>query len=84
MVNFASVKLKTLRNLFSSGAAVHQCSLGKPVWKSPEIHAIAVVSFFVNLQDCSRCFPVNFVKFLRTPFYGTPPVAASEPIIEPW
>ena len=26
---------------------------------------------------CHRCFPVNFVKFLRTPFYGTPLVAAS-------
>ena len=24
-----------------------------------------------------RCFPVNFPKFLRTPFYKTPPVAAS-------
>ena len=23
-----------------------------------------------------RCFPVNFVKFLRTPFYRTAPVAA--------
>ena len=30
-----------------------------------------------------RCFPVNFVKFLRTHFYRTPPVAASvTPIIE--
>ena len=26
-----------------------------------------------------RCFPVNFVKFLRTPFFNrTPPVAASD------
>ena len=24
-----------------------------------------------------KCFPVNFAKFLRTPFYRTPPVAAS-------
>ena len=24
-----------------------------------------------------RCFPVNLVKFLRTPFYGTPSVADS-------
>ena len=24
-----------------------------------------------------RCFPVNFVKILRTPFYRTPLVAAS-------
>ena len=22
---------------------------------------------------CHLCFPVNFVKFLRTPFYRTPP-----------
>ena len=32
-------------------------------------------------NTCARvlCFPVNFVKFLRTPFfYRTPPVAASE------
>ena len=27
---------------------------------------------------CHRCFPVNLVKFLRTPFLRTPPVAASE------
>ena len=25
-----------------------------------------------------RCFPVNFMKFLKTPFYRTPPVAAYE------
>ena len=25
----------------------------------------------------TRCFLVNVAKFLRTPFYGTPPVAAS-------
>ena len=24
-----------------------------------------------------RCFPVNFAKFLRTPFYRIPPVTAS-------
>ena len=26
---------------------------------------------------CHRCFPMNFSKFLRTPFHGTPPVATS-------
>ena len=45
--------------------------------------------FLIQLQDkiCNfvkketltpRCFPVNFVKFLRTPCYRTPLVAASE------
>ena len=29
-----------------------------------------------------RCFPVNFAKFLRTPFYRTPPVAASSLVID--
>ena len=30
--------------------------------------------FYKSLRH--RCFPVNFVKFLRTIFYRTPPVAA--------
>ena len=31
-----------------------------------------------------RCFPVNFAKFLRTPFfYRTPPVIASDMTREP-
>ena len=34
---------------------------------------------------CHRCFPVNFVKFLRTPFfYRTPLVAASESSNTAW
>ena len=28
-------------------------------------------------RDWHMCFPVNFAKFLRTPFYRTHPVAAS-------
>ena len=27
------------------------------------------VSFLINLQARDRCFPVNFGKFLRTPFF---------------
>ena len=27
------------------------------------------VSFLIKLQVCHRCFPVNFVKFLRTHFF---------------
>ena len=37
--------------------------------------------FLIKLQPLglqNRCFPVNIVKFLRTLFYETPPVAASE------
>ena len=42
----------------------------------------ARVSFLIKLQALQRlwhrCFPVNFAKFLRTPFvYRTSPVAAS-------
>ena len=28
---------------------------------------------FIKKWPWHRCFPVNFVKFLRTPFYKTPP-----------
>ena len=35
------------------------------------------------LRNFSKCFPVHFAKFLRTPFsYRTSPVAASENINE--
>ena len=34
---------------------------------------------FIKKRFWHRCFPVNFVKFLRTPFFiEHPPVAASE------
>ena len=32
---------------------------------------------FIKKETLAQVFPVNFVKFLRTPFYRTPLVAAS-------
>ena len=32
----------------------------------------------IKMQHWHRFFPVNFTKFLETPFYRTPPVAAPE------
>ena len=32
---------------------------------------------FIKKRLQQRCFPVKFAKFLRTSFFGTPPVAAS-------
>ena len=35
---------------------------------------------FLKKRPWRGCFPVNFAKFLRTPFYRTPLVDASEDI----
>ena len=35
-------------------------------------------SNFIKKRLQHRCFPVKLVKFLRTPFFTAPPVAASE------
>ena len=32
---------------------------------------------FISIRLWHRCFPVNFAKFLKTPFCRTPPGAAS-------
>ena len=32
---------------------------------------------FIKKRFWHSCFPVNLVKFLRAPFYGTPPMATS-------
>ena len=48
------------------------------VLQNSQENTCARVSFLIELQAWHRCFPVNFAKFLRTPFlYRTPPVAAS-------
>ena len=59
----------------------HQrCSIKKGVFRNFTKftgNTCARVSFLIKLQALKkrlwhRCFPVNFAKFLRTPFYGTP------------
>ena len=41
----------------------------------------SMTCYFIKKSLLHKCFPVNFVKFLRTPFfYRTPPVAASDNI----
>ena len=62
-----------LRNIFTE-AAVQMCSLRKVLLEIREIHRKARVpgSFFaatlLKRRLWHRCFPVNFAKFLRTPF----------------
>ena len=60
------------------------------VWKWPDFpgsyksshsqmfYKIGVLKNFVKFTLILIVFPVNFAKFLRTPFFRTPPVAASE------
>ena len=65
--------------LFYAEVAVRRCSVKKVFLKlsrnSQESICVGV-SFSITLQACfikkrlrNRCFPVNFAKFLRTPFY---------------
>ena len=54
---------------------------GKHLCKSLFFDKVADLSPAILLKKklWHRCFPVNFAKFLRRPFYyRTPPVAASE------
>ena len=49
------------------------------IWQNSQENTCDRVSFLIKLQAwpatlwkkrlCHKCFPVNFVKFLRTPFY---------------
>ena len=48
-----------------SGAVAQRCSLKK-------------VFLIIKKEILRRCFPLNFSKFLRSLFYRTRPVAASE------
>ena len=53
---------------------------GKHLWQRLFFNKVAGLRPATLLKKSlwHRCFPVNFVKFLRTPFfYRTPPVAAS-------
>ena len=63
-----------------SEAVVWRCSVGKvflEISQNSQENTCARVSFLIKLQ--AWAIPVNFAKFLRTPFfYRTPPVAASE------
>ena len=58
-------------------AVVQRCSVKKVLLKmsqNTQESTCARVSFLIKLQPSglklwNRCFPVNFVKFLRTPFF---------------
>ena len=53
---------------------------GKDLWQNLFFNKVADDACnFIKTRLWHRCFPVNFVEFLRTSFfYRTPPVAASE------
>ena len=55
------------KNMEFTEAVVQKCSV-KKAWPAT----------LLKKRLWHRCFPVNFVKFLRTPIYRTPLVAASE------
>ena len=61
-------------------AVVQNCSVKKvflEILQNSQENTCAWV-FFNNVAGRHRCFPVNFAKFVITPFsYRTPPVAAS-------
>ena len=68
-------------NTFFSEAVVQKCSVKKvflEIFQNSQENTCARVSFLIKLQACvtllkkrlwHRCFPVNFAKFLRTPFF---------------
>ena len=49
--------------------------IGKHLWcQSLFFNKVARLGLnFIKKETWHRCFPVNFAKFLRTPFYRTPP-----------
>ena len=60
------------KNLWNVEAVVQSCSAKKlflEISQNSQENTCARVSFLIKLQALGRCFPDNFVKFLRTPFY---------------
>ena len=58
---------------------------GKDLWQSLCFNKVAGLEAATILKKrlLHRCFPVNFVKFVRTPFYRTPPASASGKKLQP-
>ena len=53
-------------------AVIQTCSAKKvflEISQNSQENTCARVSFLIKLQALGRCFPDNFVKFLRPPFY---------------
>ena len=51
---------------------------GKHLCQNIFFNKVARLSLFIKRETLAQVFPLNFAKFLRTPFLkGTPPVAAS-------
>ena len=60
--------------IYFTKAVTQKCSVKKVFCKISQENTCARVSFLIKLQISDlrlwhRCFPVNFVKFLRTPFF---------------
>ena len=78
-LNVNTVEFLYSRQLSVSEAFVRSCSVKKvflEISPNSQENICARVSFWINLQTATllkkrlwhRCFPVNFAKFLRTPF----------------
>ena len=66
-----TVGLRRLVTLISIEAVVRSCSVKQAFLKilhNSQENTCARVSFLIKLRRWHRCFPVNFAKFLRTPF----------------
>ena len=47
------------------------------IYENSQENTCARASFLLKKRLWHKCFPVNFAKILRTPFFKTPQVAAS-------
>ena len=61
--NLSDLTFSCMRSQSYRNRSSHQsCSMKK-----------GVLARYSEKRLCHRCFPVNFAKFLRTPFFRTPP-----------
>ena len=60
---------------------IYRSSLQEVFCKIGALKAYNFIKNWLQHTQALQCFPVNFAKFLRTPFYSTPSVAASEFIL---
>ena len=57
--------------MWNPEAVAQRCSVKNvflEISQNSQEYTCARVSFLIKLQDWGLCFPVNFAKFLRTPF----------------
>ena len=68
-------------NLIACRSSQRRCSVKKGVLKNSQENPCTGASFLLTLLKKTlqhRYFPMNFIKFLRTPFFITPLVASED------